>query len=74
MAIEYTINPAVAIDIVRCYDCGRYWGFERGFRGQCPICADRKIQRIVSEAERNERVVRSLRGALTRTRKRRGNG
>jgi hypothetical protein len=55
----------------RCYECGKWWSGEHPGLGQCPMCADKKIGAALDEQDRLGRVVRSLRGAITRSKRRR---
>ena len=67
--IETKISPEIIIDIQRCYNCGRFWGTERGISGTCPRCADTKIEQANDRVKAMERSIRSLRGAITRKKK-----
>jgi hypothetical protein len=65
MTIKLPVD--VALHEQRCDFCGRWWASEQGF-GICPCCARRRIDAVVEEQSRLERVCRSLRGAITRKR------
>lgn len=63
--------PKITLEINRCYDCGRYWALENAVSGTCPKCAQDKIMRLLDDVARHERAVASVRGALTKAKKRR---
>ncbi len=69
--MSYALETTLTLHEHRCYECGRWWACEAPTIGQCPLCADARIARAVAEQARLERVVRSLRGAVTRVRGRR---
>lgn len=60
----------LTLETSRCYDCGRWYAFERGFTNdiECPYCAKREVRKARDQRDAHERVARSLRGALTRAR------
>lgn len=61
-----TKETNITVDLYRCYECGRWWGVERGQSGQCPVCAGKAVGSANGRADRAERQMRGLRGALTR--------
>jgi hypothetical protein len=63
-------SVTVQLDITRCYDCGRFWAIEQGYRGDCPHCAKNKRSERFEALEHAERSIASLRGALTKAKKR----
>jgi hypothetical protein len=67
--MDTTIAPNITVDLNRCYDCGRWWGIERGQTGNCPVCAGRAIERANARADHAERQMRGLRGVIARTKK-----
>lgn len=68
---KFQHKPEITLTTSRCYKCGRYYAVEQYPRSSCPYCAD--AAGVVREDERQaqERVIRALRGAITRMRKRR---
>lgn len=62
--VQHSIT--IALTVHRCVDCGRHWALEVHWAGTCPICAYKRVNAAIDEQARLERVVRSLRGALTR--------
>lgn len=60
------ITREITLEEHRCYDCGRFWLTEHGFRGRCPTCADRQIERADKERMGLERRVNALRGVVSR--------
>lgn len=69
--MDLAIRPDITLEARRCDDCGRWWALEKYASGRCPLCADRAIDRANKRADRAERQVRGLRGAMkTKTRRR----
>ena len=66
--IELEVKPVIVLETRRCYDCGRWWAHEKGHsnRCQCPYCTDEVVEAGRVERARLERVIRALRGAITR--------
>lgn len=64
----------LTLETHRCWECGLWYALERGYPGlfECPYCAGRKVKSARNERDAAERVTRSLRGALTRAKRRRG--
>jgi predicted RNA-binding Zn-ribbon protein involved in translation (DUF1610 family) len=60
----------VELEINRCYDCGRWWALEKNVRGQCPRCARADIERAEEREVKAQRGMATLRGALTKAKKR----
>lgn len=64
-----TIQPQLEVEVRRCYDCARWYGFERhspsDFKG-CPHCAAKTIDRLTADTNRMSRAIAALRGALKR--------
>jgi predicted Zn-ribbon and HTH transcriptional regulator len=54
----------------RCYNCGRWYAFESRGPHRCPSCAGDRIAELEAEAMKNERAMASLRGAITKAKKR----
>lgn len=73
MSIELAIQDAVKLDATRCFDCGRWWAYERFTveSPRCPVCAGRAIDVMTKLGAQQDRTIAALRGALTR-RKRSG--
>jgi hypothetical protein len=69
-------NLQTNIELVarRCYDCGRWWAVERGWAdtSACPMCCGKSLSHRLQTIAALERSIRSLRGAATRSRRRRG--
>jgi predicted RNA-binding Zn-ribbon protein involved in translation (DUF1610 family) len=65
---EHRVDITLAVQ--RCYNCGRYWAHENAVSGTCPTCAQDKIERLVNDVTRHERAAASLRGALTKAKRR----
>lgn len=59
-------DPAIEVDVTRCYECGRWWGIERGEEGTCPRCAQAKIDRAWEETKTAQRSAAAARGAAAR--------
>lgn len=72
--IELKLPVELTLETHRCYECGRWYGVERGYPGrfECPCCAGRKVASAFAERDQLEHVIRALRGAITRLRRRRG--
>jgi hypothetical protein len=71
---EWTnIQETISLKVRRCYECGNYWAVEGRVCGapRCPICAGVAVDGANQRADKAERSARSLRGALTRARRRR---
>jgi len=64
---EHRVDITLAVQ--RCYECGRYWAHENAVSGTCPTCAQDRIDRLVEEANKHDRAVASLRGALTKAKR-----
>lgn len=71
MASRFDIAEQHALDVHRCYDCGRYWALETYAQnpGVCPACASARIEAAHAGRVKAERVANSLRGAVTRAKK-----
>jgi hypothetical protein len=69
---DLELKPVIPLETRRCYDCGRWYAFEQGWAHccNCPYCANRDVARARAERAELERSNRSLRGALTRRRRR----
>lgn len=65
-----SLRPEIALHERRCYDCGKWWSCESETRGKCPMCAQGRIDNVLTEQARLERSNSALRGALTRKAKR----
>lgn len=68
--MTFNITEAVPLEVARCYECGRYYGFERGHSEGCPKCVGvmwRKSQAALLE---RDRTIAALRGALTKAKRR----
>lgn len=63
------ITPEIQIRILRCHQCGRFWGVESCESGTCPYCAKSKLDAADRETQRLGRVITSLRGVVTRGKK-----
>jgi hypothetical protein len=61
-----------ALEVKRCYQCGRYWAREETAPGQggCPGCLEETRRRHIEEIELLKRRLVSQRGATTRAGKR----
>jgi hypothetical protein len=66
---EFTHDLAVTLEINRCYDCGRHWAVEKGWRGRCPHCAQTRIDELFEERQAAHRAANALRGVITRMRR-----
>lgn len=64
------LNPSVNIETYRCYACGRWWALETHWSGSCPKCAHERAAQRSKELEAARRSIRSLKGALTKARRR----
>jgi predicted RNA-binding Zn-ribbon protein involved in translation (DUF1610 family) len=59
------------VDLGWCWNCGRVWGCENKMNHyECPRCVGDELVRVKAERAALERKIRSLRGALTRAKKR----
>jgi len=67
---DLEITPKVLLEVIRCWECGRWWALEKGIAGTCPSCAERKIKAANGRADAAERSARASRGAATRARQR----
>jgi len=70
MANTFEYKPEITLVVQRCYECGRYWAHENSVSGTCPKCAQDRINKFVRELEGHNRVVASLRGAITKAKMR----
>jgi hypothetical protein len=70
---DVTIAEPVQLAPRRCFECGRWWAYERFASGapECPVCTGRANDRLRSRVSELERSAASLRGALTRAKERR---
>lgn len=69
-SFEHRVDITLVVE--RCYDCGRYWAHENTVSNTwCPKCAGDKIARFLDQANKHDRALASLRGALTKAKKRR---
>jgi len=66
--IVVVIEEPVRLTQHRCWECGRWWAYERFSieSPECPVCAGRALQRVNKRIAELERSNASLRGALTR--------
>lgn len=72
MTTPLTITEPVELTQHRCYQCGRWWAYERfaASMPDCPVCSQRVIDRQRTSIEERDRTIVGLRGALTKARKR----
>ncbi len=59
-------QPQIALDVRRCWGCGRYYAVETDRRSECPYCIRDSLEKEQRENQRLTRTIRSLRGAVTR--------
>lgn len=73
MTERIEFQETIALKIRRCYECGNYWAVEVRASGipRCPVCTGVAVDDANQRAYKAERSARSLRGALTRVRRRR---
>lgn len=66
--MSFQLTKVVDMDEKRCWNCGTMWAVERirTNRADCPGCASDKVEERSAEEKRLGRVIRSLRGAITR--------
>jgi len=65
MTETYTLQ----FDVIRCFDCGRFWALEKNSgmaSGICPFCSISKNELLQRNLESERRRNAGLRGALTR--------
>ena len=68
MATEFTHQPTFTIIVDRCYDCRRFYGYEKHAPYPlCPHCVRASMTEVRSEIETLKRSNASLRGALKRS-------
>lgn len=63
------IQQSFSIKIYRCYKCHRYWGCEMHEGGECPMCAHDDHQERARGSIKLERQNASLKGQITRLKK-----
>jgi hypothetical protein len=63
------ISPDIELTRFRCFDCGRYYMVETARRGACPVCAQSRIDKLLTERAVLERSNAALRGANKRTKR-----
>lgn len=68
---DLTITEPVTLAPRRCFECGRWWAYERFAidTPHCPVCAERanvEQRKAISELQR---TIAGLRGALTKAQK-----
>lgn len=70
--VLHEFKADIELRIDRCWNCGRWWGRERTGPGSapCPYCTDEIRGRLMERANKLERRVNALKGALTKARKR----
>lgn len=72
MSVEMVFN--YNLETKRCFECGTFWAVESGkdiASNVCPRCAGDKIRQANDRADAAERSMRSLRGNVTKMKKRR---
>jgi len=67
----FTLNTPIPLETIRCYECGRYYAVELSHYNfqACPYCSDKQVKAANARAEAAERSKNSLRGALSRLKK-----
>ncbi len=68
---DLDLQQTVPLRVQRCYKCGRWFAYEPIGGYRCPLCAGARIEELEAEAAKNQRAMASLRGAVTKARKRR---
>jgi DNA-directed RNA polymerase subunit RPC12/RpoP len=66
---EFNYSPNITIVVTRCWECKRYFGYEKTVEVRCPHCAREILSTRLDEIDALKRSNASLRGALKRGRR-----
>jgi len=61
---EFKLTPDLTLVSTRCYECNRFYGYERNHDARCPHCAAATCSRLNAEIRKLERANAALRGHL----------
>ena len=66
---EYNHQPHITLLSTRCFECGRYWAYEKNMvtsNPKCPFCADISIAKAYDTVKNYEKTISALRGVISR--------
>jgi hypothetical protein len=68
--VSFTRDFTITLEWSRCYTCGRHYAYEINHDAGCANCAGRRLEHLQQVINGQRRTIRSLKGALTKARKR----